>query len=68
MNHISVSSSNVKSIRYENGVLEVKFLNNRTYQYNGVPENVFKTLLSGVSVGSYLASYVYGKYTKTEII
>jgi len=67
MNYIQVSSSNVSSIGYENGTLEVKFLNGRIYQYHGVSESIYKTLLSGVSVGSYLAKYVYGKYSETRI-
>ena len=67
MNHISVSSSNVKSIGYENGTLEVAFLNGRIHQYHGVSESLYKTLLSGVSVGKYLAAHVYGKYSENRI-
>jgi hypothetical protein len=67
MNHISVSSSNVKSIGYENGALEVIFLKGGVYQYYGVPESLYKTLMSGVSIGRYLAANVYGKYTENKI-
>jgi len=67
MNRIPVKSSNVESVGYENGTLEVKFLNGRLYQYHNVPESVHKTLMSGVSVGTYLAKNVCGKYHKTRI-
>jgi len=64
MNHIPVSSSNVKSIGYENGVLEVIFHNDKVYRYSNVPETIYKTLLSGVSVGKYLAAHVYNQYPR----
>jgi hypothetical protein len=53
---ISVSSSNVESIGYDENsqILYVRFLNNSTYIYKGVPPVEFEGLKSAPSVGSYL--------------
>ena len=68
MNHISVSSSNVKSIGYENGTLEVNFISkNSLYQYFGVPETVYKALMNAGSKTTFLRHNVYGKYRELKI-
>ena len=53
---ISVSSSNIESVGYEEETQEVyvKFLNGSTYKYLGVPINVYNALLTAPSVGQYL--------------
>jgi len=67
MDRIYVKSSNVESIGYENSTLEVKFLDGGIYQYYGVPDSVYKTLMSGISVGKYLAKNVYERYAEQKI-
>jgi hypothetical protein len=64
---ISVSSSNVQSIGYDdaNQLLYVRFNNNTLYRYLGVPIAEFYGLQSASSVGGYLdanikkAGYTY---------
>jgi len=53
---IEVSSSNVGAIGYDESsqTLFVKFLNNTTYIYKGVPIVEFDGLKNAPSVGSYL--------------
>lgn len=53
---ISVSSSNVSAIGYDEGnqYLYVSFLNNSLYIYKGVPIGEFEGLKIAPSVGSYL--------------
>jgi hypothetical protein len=62
MNRISVSSSNVSSVGFENGVLEVEFHGGRIYRYFGVPENVFNNLLRASSKGTFLNNFIKNRY------
>lgn len=67
---ISVSSSNVHSIGYdeENKKLFVKFLNGSLYVYYSVPITHYKGLLNASSVGSYLDSFIKkGGYLYTKL-
>ena len=53
---ISVSSSNIESIGYNDQSQEVhvRFLDGSEYIYKGVPQHEFDTLLNAPSKGSYL--------------
>lgn len=55
MNRISVTSSNLTSVGYDDGrrILEVEFTDGSIYQYFGVPLEVFDGLLSAGSHGKY---------------
>lgn len=61
MNRTIVESSNLESIGYT-GVLEVRFKGGGTYQYLGVPEDVYKKLLEAESKGAFLNSEIKNKY------
>ena len=63
----SVSSSNLKSVGYENGILEVEFHGGGIYQYYGVPENVYYALMAASSKGRYLENVVKGHYQYRRI-
>ena len=67
MNMIPVSSSNIASIGYENGTLYVSFNRGGLYAYSGVPESIYRGLMSAPSHGSYLASHVKGVYSYKRI-
>jgi hypothetical protein len=45
MNRTKVSSSNVSSVGFENGVLEVEFHGGSIYRYSGVSENIFNNFI-----------------------
>jgi hypothetical protein len=66
---ISVSSSNVESIGYDenNQVLYVHFLNNSLYIYKGVPAGEFEGLKSAPSVGTYLHRNIKNLYPYERI-
>jgi hypothetical protein len=51
-----VTSSNIRSVGYDpqNAVLEVKFHNNRVYQYLDVPPEEFDALMAAESKGRFL--------------
>lgn len=45
MRMIPVSSSNLESVGYENGILCIAFHGGRIYEYTGVPESVYQGLM-----------------------
>lgn len=70
MNRTPVSSSNLKSVGYDESskTLEVEFLNGTVYQYSGVPASVYQGLMSASSHGSYLDQYVKkGGYSYRQV-
>jgi len=66
MNHTPVSSSNVKSIGYENGILEVIFHNGLAYRYD-VPESVYREFMSAPSKGRFVSSRLKGRYSERRV-
>lgn len=67
MNMIPVSSSNLSSVGYENSTLYVRFHNGSLYSYSGVPESIYRGIMSAPSHGSYLASHVKNVYPYRRI-
>jgi hypothetical protein len=69
MNHIRVVSSNIHSIAYdsESNILEISFLNGGLYSYSSVPEDIFKSLMSASSHGSYFASHIRNVFPFVKI-
>lgn len=62
MNMTPVSSSNLSAVGYENGTLYVSFHSGGLYSYSGVPESVYRGLMSAGSKGSYFAAYIKKSY------
>lgn len=64
-----VVSSNISSIGYDEdrNILEIEFNDGAIYQYSGVPEQEYKSLLSASSKGSYLNKHMKGKYRYTQV-
>jgi hypothetical protein len=62
-----VTSSNIESVGYEAGVLEVAFHSGGIYQYRGVPEGVYLSLMSASSHGSYFNDHVKDKFNCVKI-
>lgn len=60
MRWTEVQSSNVRRVAHDaaEDVLLVEFSSGGTYQYQGVPEDVFKTLLESESVGRFLSERI----------
>lgn len=57
-----VKSSNVSKIGYDNGVVEIHFINGSVYVYNNVVENDYNELKNASSIGQYLHKTFYKKY------
>ena len=62
MNRIPVVSSNIASVGYESGTLEIEFRSGGGYKYTGVPEHIYRALLSAPSKGSYFAEHIRDRY------
>lgn len=56
MEYVSVSSSTISSIAYDeaSNTLGVRFHNGAEYHYFGVPQDVFESMRSAPSVGRFL--------------
>ncbi len=71
MDRISVASSNVASVGYEENTstLEVEFKNGSVYQYLDVPADHFRALSGGglSSVGKYLNTEIKPRYRCEQI-
>ena len=62
MNMIPVTSSNIHSVGYEGTPLAVLFHSGGLYEYYGVPQSVYSSLMNASSKGGYLAAHIKGVY------
>ena len=62
MDMIPVSSSNLRAVGYENGTLYVSFHSGGMYSYSGVPEAVYRSLMTAGSKVSYFAAHIKNTY------
>jgi len=69
MERQKVSSSNINSIGYDtiSQTLEIEFHNGDIYQYYNVPENVFQSLMSASSHGSFFHHNIKNNYRWRKI-
>jgi len=69
MKRISVSSSNLRSVGYNeaNQVLEIEFHGGRAYQYFDVPKRIHQGLMNAASHGKYFHRNIKGKYSYDQI-
>jgi hypothetical protein len=69
MDHIAVSSSNLRSVGYESNssTLEIKFRSGGLYQYYNVPLSVYIGLMDASSHGKYFHRNIKGKYGYCKI-
>jgi len=62
-----INSSNIASIGWENGTLEVEFHDGGVYQYFGVPESVYRAFLNAYSKGVYFHDNIKDRYPYREV-
>ncbi|WP_142502035.1 KTSC domain-containing protein [Klebsiella sp. 2680] len=64
MHHHPVKSSRITSIAYDDasGTLEIRFRDNKTLQYIGVPPRIYLDFLQVVSKGRFYDGVIKGKY------
>ena len=66
MQHHPVTSSRITSVAYDEsaGILEIRFRDNQTLQYIGVPPRIFRDFLQVVSKGRFYDGVIKGKFTE----
>lgn len=62
MNRIPVSSTDIRSIGYENGNLEIEFLSGGVYVYPNVPRSHFEHMTTYSHPGTYFHKYIKPYY------
>ena len=67
MSRTPVRSSNIASVGYENGTLEIAFVGGGVYQYFNVPEHVYQGMMSAASKGSYFHDYIKDGYQTRKV-
>jgi hypothetical protein len=69
MEHILVSSSNLRSVAYdEDGeTLEIIFNDGGTYRYHAVPAYIYQNLMNAPSNGSYFHQHIKDRYHTTKL-
>jgi hypothetical protein len=69
MERTPVSSSNLRSIGYdqESSTLEVEFNTGAVYQYHGVGQEAFDSLMQAGSKGAYFNTNIKNSYGTTKL-
>jgi hypothetical protein len=62
MSMISVSSSAIRAVGYEDGTLAVAFHTTGTYYHHGVSYSLFERFLISSSKGAFYNAYIRGRY------
>jgi len=62
-----VTSTNIKSIGYENGTLEIEFRDGGVYEYSVVSEEIYKEFIVDSSIGSYFNRNIKNYFTAKKI-
>ena len=63
-----VNSSNIRSIGYNNGTLEIEFNHGGIYQYLNVPHHTYNQLMCASSHGQYFHRFVKDCYPTIKIL
>jgi hypothetical protein len=69
MDRTRVSSTNIRSIGYDEGsqTLEVEFTSGGIYDYAAVPKNVYQRFMAAPSKGRFFDSSVKDKYRTLKV-
>lgn len=69
MRRISVSSSNLVSVGYDDSsqTLEIEFQDGAVYQYFNVPQNIYDALMAAPSKGQFLAYQIRDRFPYSRV-
>lgn len=69
MKHLAIESTSIRSVGYDEATktLEVTFRSGLTYQYKGVPEATFRSLVTAESAGKYFAQNIKDEYAVKKV-
>ena len=62
MHRETVESSNLATVGFSDGVLEIEFKHGGVYQYFNVPKTVYEGLMAAESKGKYFHQFIRDKY------
>lgn len=62
-----VESSNIASVGYAYGILEIEFNSGAIYQYENVPIRVYDVMMKADSVGKYFNTHIKSKYNYRRV-
>ena len=69
MERISVSSSNIATVGYDqkSSTLEIAFHSGGVYQYHGVPQDIYTGFIGAASHGSYFHDHIRSVYPYKKV-
>lgn len=69
MNMVSVTSSNLKSVGYDEvrKKLRVEFHNGTTYEYSGVAKETHSGLMGASSIGEFFSKHIRNKHKHVKV-
>lgn len=69
MERQAIRSRDIAIVGYDvpTRTLEVAFRNGGVYHYSGVPEEIYRALLSAPSQGAYFAEHIKEKYPTKKV-
>ncbi|WP_017214298.1 KTSC domain-containing protein [Leptospira noguchii] len=69
MNRTYVSSSDLRSVGYDpyTSTLEIEFKGSEVYQYAGVPQSVYQSLLSAGSHGKFFHQNIKDRFSYRKV-
>lgn len=67
MNRTPVSSSLLRGMGHEDGVLEVEFANGKVYRFADVPREIFDGVVGAESVGKAFNQFVRGQFAHERV-
>jgi len=69
MDRILVQSSNIISVGYDLSarIMEVEFQSGGVYQYHGIPEDIYQSLMTAHSKGQYFHDNIMNQYDFEEV-
>jgi KTSC domain len=69
MEYISVTSSNLRSVAYDEDdeMLEIIFKDGGTYRYHALPAYIYQNLMNALSKGKYFHQHIKDRYRTTKV-
>ncbi len=69
MDRISVSSSNIAAVGYDESTetLEVEFNSGLVYEYDAVPKTIYESMIIANSVGIFFNENVKGRFDYIQV-
>lgn len=61
-----VTSSNIRAVAHQDGMLHIEFHGGRRFSYGHVPKETFDAMMAAKSIGSFFAKSIKGKFPVAE--